>query len=109
MKSSYIYQATVVRIIDGDTLVFDLDLGCSVTVRKTIRLVGINAPEMSTPAGLLSKTFLNTQLVIGQQYVVQTFLDKNDKYGRLLGNVFVGSESVADRMVFSGYAVLKTY
>ena len=44
----YNYNATCVRVIDGDTIDADIDLGFSVKIKKRIRLAGINAPESRT-------------------------------------------------------------
>lgn len=44
----YEYSATLVRVVDGDTLDAIIDLGFGVQVKKRIRLHGINAPESRT-------------------------------------------------------------
>ena len=44
----YNYNATCIRVIDGDTIDADIDLGFSVKIKKRIRLAGINAPESRT-------------------------------------------------------------
>lgn len=45
MNDDYVRRVTVVRVIDGDTFVCDVDLGFHVTVRMSCRLAGINAPD----------------------------------------------------------------
>ncbi len=45
------YGATLVRAIDGDTYVFDIDLGFYITTRQHVRLAGIDCPEIGTPEG----------------------------------------------------------
>jgi len=47
----YEYTAELVRVIDGDTYVFDIDLGFYVTTRQHIRLLGLDCPERGTPEG----------------------------------------------------------
>ena len=44
MGSSYNYQATIVKIVDGDTVKLDIDLGFKIHIAVTARLHGINAP-----------------------------------------------------------------
>ena len=51
----FIYNATVVRVIDGDTIECDLDLGMNLTARFPVRLLGVNAPELGTEAGMTCK------------------------------------------------------
>jgi len=109
----YIYKATVLRVIDGDSLITLLDLGCHVTIEKSIRLYGINAPEMrgdTKLAGMEARDFLSEQ-VINKQIFIQTFKDKTEKYGRLLGKLYLSDPSsdaastINDLMIASGHAV----
>lgn len=51
------YHASLVRIIDGDTYVFDIDLGFHITIRETVRLYGIDCPEIRTEDGKRAKVF----------------------------------------------------
>ena len=52
----YRYKATIKRIINGDTLVVDIELGLGIDARKKhIRLKGINAPEIKTDEGKTAK------------------------------------------------------
>jgi micrococcal nuclease len=44
----YNYNATCVKVVDGDTIDAMIDLGFGVHVKKRIRLAGINAPESRT-------------------------------------------------------------
>lgn len=107
-QPSYTYRASSVRVIDGDTLVLDIDLGLSVTRRETVRLLGVNAPEVvgaEKPLGLKTKARL-IELVTDQRLVVQTFKDRDDKYGRLLADVFVveTGESVSATLILESLA-----
>lgn len=49
------YRARVVRVVDGDTLAMELDLGFNVRAREYIRLVGVWAPEIRTPDGIKAR------------------------------------------------------
>lgn len=91
----YYYNARVVRVVDGDTLDLDIDLGFHITIRHRVRLVGINTPETFGPkaktegaAGLAAKQFVESQLPVGCAVQVRTHLDAADKYGRLLADVW---------------------
>lgn len=58
MQPNYVYAATLGRIVDGDTYDLMVDLGCSVWVKLTVRLLGLNTPETNGPtreAGLQAK------------------------------------------------------
>lgn len=58
MKPNFIYAATLWRIVDGDTYELMVDLGCSVWVKLTVRLLGVNTPETkgaTREAGLQAK------------------------------------------------------
>lgn len=76
----YTYQATVVRVIDGDTVVLDVDLGFGVWMRaQSYRLVGCNAIEKNQPGGQEAKANLTGLLPAGVRLVLSTV--KDDKYG----------------------------
>ena len=99
------YQATIVRVVDGDTLIADLDLGFHITHQITARLLGINAPEMRTPAGPPARDALSG-LILGKQFEVETVKDRKEKYGRYLLTVLLpDGSSVNDWMVANGHAV----
>lgn len=109
----YIYRASVVRVVDGDTIVVDLDLGLRHFVRNEhIRLYGINACEINTETGKTSRDRL-IELVEGKEIFVRTIRDKDDKYGRLLGVFWVADRSsllsVNKTLVMEGLAAFKTY
>jgi endonuclease YncB( thermonuclease family) len=125
MASSYVYEATVARVLDGDTVhlnvrktfTFDVDFGFGIkdTVSFTksaeidVRLKGINAPEIHGPtqeAGLRSKQELELLLRLGA-ITVTTY--KTDKYGRWLGEIVVtmagGTKiNINQEMVRTGFA-----
>lgn len=110
----YHYDAIVVRVIDGDTLVLNLDLGMGLTIHnQVIRLYGINAPEMHGPAADAGQRAAHAleMLVRSVPLIVQTFKDKGDKYGRLLAKVYAKDAlglwtCVNDDMVVNGFAVV---
>lgn len=86
IRQGWIVPGTVVRVVDGDTVVADLDLGWGVTYRKAIiRIANINCPETSTPQGVLAKARTEQLLPAGSP--VQVLSHKRDKYGRVLATV----------------------
>ena len=86
------YNCTIVKVIDGDTVDVDIDLGFGVWLKKQrIRLYGIDTPESRTrdleekKYGLIAKRFVQDHLPIGSNRILTTVKDKTGKYGRILG------------------------
>ena len=113
----YQYRATVLDCHDGDTLHLAVDLGCDITVRMTVRLLGINAPELATADGKTARDFIVSLLPSDRQVWIATTKDRKEKYGRDLGRVFLDRASmegdvsagcVNDLMVAGSYAVRYT-
>lgn len=95
--------------VDGDTLHVVWDLGRDVYVNETIRLYGINAPEMSTPEGKAARQHVIDWFQThcpDNAFVLHSIKDRREKYGRYLGIVvsFDGF-NLNDDMVSSGNAV----
>ena len=86
------------RVIDGDTVDLDIDLGFSITISQRIRLKDIDAPETRTKdleekeRGLAAKVWLEEQLSREGEWVIETY--KEDKYGRMLGTLYLVGDSV---------------
>lgn len=104
----YEYRATLIRVVDGDTAYLDVDLGFGVWRRnQSYRLGRIDAPEMSTVEGPVSKAQLDTILTSASFLMVTT--SKADKYGRWLIELYADGYCVNDQLVAGGYAVYRTY
>jgi micrococcal nuclease len=103
----YEYQATVLRVLDGDTMHFDLDLGVDVHVRLACRVAHINAPEMSTPEGKAAKVWAAEWLAThGLTYIVRTIKDRQEKYGRYLVEILDATgHDFGSAMIAAGQAV----
>ena len=110
----YTYKARLIRVIDGDTVDAEIDLGFDVFVRQRIRLYGINTPESRTTdlvekeKGLAAKQRLIE--LLPREFVVETILNKRGKYGRVLGILKVAGEdetltNINDLLVEEGHAV----
>ena len=92
IDTNYTYRATVHRVIDGDTVDVDIDVGFHMTSRQRVRLARIDTPELNSKDALiraqavLAKARI-TELVSGQPVVIST--KKSDSFGRYLGEIFV--------------------
>ena len=105
----YHYKAILTGVYDGDSCTVSLDLGCF-TWRHSqkIRLMNINAPEIrghERPLGLEARDALRELLPIGTELILNTYLDRDDKYGRLLAVIYKDGLNVNDWLVSNGYAV----
>ena len=108
------YRSNLLKIVDGDTIDVDLDLGFSVVLKKQrIRLYGINTPESRTrdleekKYGLAAKARLRELLESAESITVKTAIDKKarGKYGRILGTVYADDINVNEKLVEEGHAI----
>ena len=111
----YQYKAKVLKVLDGDTVDIDLDLGFNIILaNQRVRMAGIDTPESRTEnkeekvRGLLSKKKLQEKLAVGSWVTIETQRSDNndDKFGRILG-VFLmeDGKSLNQWMVDNNYAV----
>lgn len=103
----YPRTCVVLKVVDGDTLHVDADLGCDVRVAMTLRLYGINAPETSTPEGLTARSYVEMWVAgRGPRFELRTVKDKREKYGRYLADlVDAGGASLVADLLEAGHAV----
>jgi micrococcal nuclease len=103
----------VLRVVDGDTIDVDIDLGFNVSYTQRVRLAGIDTPESRTTdlkekaLGLEVKEYLKNLLDGAEDIVIQTEKpDSSEKYGRILGWLFINDEdtSLNEKMISEGYA-----
>ena len=85
-KDLYTYNAFVERVLDGDTLKVRFDLGFNTWTRQTLRLRGLDAPELDTKEGQTAKTFVQSYIKEAQQIIVRS--SRSDKYDRYLAESF---------------------
>ena len=112
-KNYYLYKATVVRVVDGDTVDLEIDLGMNVFVKERIRLARINTPETygvkkdseEYKAGMKAKKRLE-ELVLGKEIALETVKDKKGKYGRLLAEIFLDKENINQLLLSEGHAIV---
>ena len=112
----YEYKCTVNKIVDGDTVDVDIDLGFGVVLTdERVRIMGIDTPESRTRNkieklfGLAAKKRLKE--LLSEHCVLKTEINKNGedmkgKFGRVLGD-FVSSDGrmITDIMIEEGHAV----
>lgn len=103
----------LLKVVDGDTIDVDIDLGFDISLTKRVRLAGIDTPESRTSdkfektLGLESKEYLKKNIQDAKSIVIKTELpDSTEKYGRILGWIYIdGSEkSINETMIEHGYA-----
>jgi micrococcal nuclease len=95
--SNLILQATVVRVIDGDSIAVNLDSG-----PMQVRFHGIDAPEWKQPFGREAKAELGRLLGPGQK--VELLPVDQDRYERMVAVVYAGGKTVNEGMIAGGFA-----
>jgi len=84
----YTYRAYITKVIDGDTVTADIDLGFNLFTTRKLRLRGIDTPEINTDEGIKSREFVSSCVKDLDFVVVKTY--KQDKYSRYLADIFCG-------------------
>ena len=106
----YNYQAYVTRVIDGDTLKLEIDTGFDDQKHETIRLRGIDCPELNTPEGQAAKRFVERELAHCEFIILKSTQTRKEKWGRYLGDVFYTDKTgkqqyLNNRLLEEGHAV----
>jgi micrococcal nuclease len=114
-KDPYIYRIrSIHKVVDGDTIDADIDLGFDISLTKRIRLAGVDTPESRTTdanekkLGLESKEWLKKRVEGAKDILIKTELpDSTEKYGRIIGHLFINNESTSlnEQMIDEGYAL----
>ena len=106
----YTYEASLLKVVDGDTVDLRSDLGFKVFTEQRFRLAGINTPELHSKDAK-EKTAAKAAMdyltgLLGQlPLTVKTSLDKQEKYGRFLAQITNGAgTAVNEEMVKAGHA-----
>ena len=103
----------VLKIVDGDTIDVDIDLGFDISYTQRVRLAGIDTPESRTKdarekaLGLEVKEKLKKSIDAAKDVVIKTEKpDSSEKYGRILGWVFLdgAAKSINEQLIDEGYA-----
>ena len=111
----YQYACKINKVLDGDTVDIDLDLGFNIILaNQHVRMTGIDTPESRTsnkeekPRGMLSKKKLSEQLPVGSWQKITTSRPDNndDKFGRILGEfILEDGTNVNQWLIKNNYAV----
>jgi len=107
----YEYRAIIRRVVDGDTVDITLDLGFDILYNNRIRLLGIDTPESRTrdleekKLGLAAKKRVRELCPVGSTVTVKTTKDGRGKFGRILGEIYVGDVNVNRLLIEEGHAI----
>lgn len=119
MGPNHEYPVKITRVIDGDTVDADIDLGFNEYKKDRIRLIGIDTPESRTrnkkekALGLAAKARLKeliaqAPLMPGKRGKKAIFLkttkDGKGKFGRILGTLLIGEVDVCETLISEGHA-----
>ena len=108
------YNCTIRRVVDGDTVDVDIDLGFDTWIHnERVRLYGIDTPESRTrdleekQYGLAAKARLKELLEKGETLSLRTAIDKKarGKYGRILGTIYADGVNLNDLLIKEGHAI----
>lgn len=115
MQDKNRYEVKVLKIVDGDTVDVDIDLGFGITLRdERVRIMGIDTPESRTSDkvekvfGLASKNRLKQ--LLEKDAILITYDDANGedmkgKFGRILGDFQCGDKTASEILIEEGHAV----
>lgn len=106
----YDYRATVQRVVDGDTLWLDVSLGCDTHLRLSVRLFGLNCPEVGTAQGKAASAYTQGWVDShGPLIGLRTVRDSREKYGRYLGVLYdladTDARTLNDSLIDNGHAM----
>lgn len=108
----YQYKAKFLRVVDGDTVDLEVDLGFKTFQHQRFRLAGINAFELKHPKGAEAAARLVSYIMkFPSEFVIRTEKDKQEKFGRYLvtisdpDNPNDTTKSINQRLIDDGLAV----
>ena len=110
----YEYGCNITRIVDGDTVDAEIDLGFDIIYKSRVRLYGIDTPESRTrdldekARGKLASKFLEDHINKAGSVKIQTKLDKKGKFGRVLGVIVADEIDLNQAMIDNYLAVAYT-
>ena len=107
------YVKKVTKVVDGDTIDVEIDLGFDISFTSRVRLAGIDTPESRTAdkaekaLGLEAKAYLKAAIDSAKSVVIKTEkMNSSEKFGRILGWVYLDGDTVSinDKMINDGHA-----
>jgi len=109
----YEYKVKITRVVDGDTVDAEVDLGFDTFIKDRIRLMGLDTPESRTrnkkekALGLAAKAYLKELLRENKgDVILRTSKEGKGKFGRILGTLLIydGMTSVNQMLIDEGHA-----
>ena len=101
----YTYSAKIVRWVDGDTLIVDIDLGFRVTRQERLRLARINTPELNSAVPFQVRKAKHARATAkkfapeGDWVTIKTSKNKIDRYARYIAEVEHNGVNVSDYLL----------
>lgn len=115
----YQYKAKIERVVDGDTIDLNIDMGFKIITNQRIRLAGIDTPEIysvkkGSPEhilGLEAKQYVENRLAANNNEVIIVTEKYTGKYGRYIGTITLADsdKTLNDELVEKGFAQRATY
>lgn len=115
----YQYKAKVERVVDGDTIDLNIDLGFKIITNQRIRLAGIDTPEIFSSKkdseeyqlGNDAKLFVENRLAANNNEVLIETEKYTGKYGRYIGTITLADSEITlnDELVEKGFALRASY
>lgn len=109
---TYIYNAVVTGVYDGDTITCQIDCGFNIlTQNQKIRLYGIDTPEIrgENREEAIKIRDIVREKILNKKILLKTIKDKKGKYGRYLGIIYYDGVNINDWLVENRYAIEKYY
>ena len=108
----YEYRCKILRVVDGDTVDVDIDMGFGVWLHKErVRLYGIDTPESRTKDleekkyGLIAKEQIKSFMPVGSMQTLVTVKDKTGKFGRILGKFLIHDNKTDAQMTINDWMI----
>jgi micrococcal nuclease len=96
------YPATIEQVVDGDTVIAEIDLGLNVRMVQYVRLAGLNAPERCKAA----TRYVQERLLIRKVSLAINEKRPREKYGRILVTIWLGDVNFNEELIEAGHAVV---
>lgn len=106
----HVYRCQILRVLDGDTVDAEVDLGFSTTTQQRFRIFGVNSPEKDTAEGVAAREFVAGLLYAAKEVHIQTMKasslrsdEKKEKFGRYLVNLVVDGRPLSEIIIEAGH------
>ena len=105
-RMMYTYNAQVLEITDGDTIILEIDVGFKLKTIQKVRLLGVDTPELRSKnleernLALIAKQTL-IDMILNKKVLIKTH--KTDSFGRYLGDVFYNDINISTYLIEKGY------